>query len=42
MPKLFVAANSVIDTAGHMQIVYDERTPPKIDQTQNKFNSWLH
>ena len=33
MPKLFIAANSVKETAGHLQIVYDERTSPKIDQT---------
>jgi len=26
MANLFVAANSVIGSAGHMQIVYDDRT----------------
>ena len=26
MPKLFIAANSVKETAGHLQIVYDDGT----------------
>ena len=33
MANLFVAANSVKETAGHMQIVSLVNTPPKANQT---------